>query len=180
MAAKNYTRGVTIKDNREGEERFLRALRKMQGMSVIAGITAEHGPQEPGGPTVAEYAAYNELGLGVPARPFMGRYFDNELNKINKFAQNAFKQVFNGLASADQAYNAIGLYMQKGIKKSINTASSWAVPNSPLTLERKYKKGAHSFKKNAMMGPIRPKELIDHGIMINSVTFEIRTGIIRR
>lgn len=174
-------RYVKIKDDRREWNRLERRLKTMPRQHVISGITHDATGEE--GASVAEYATYNELGLGVPARPFMSRFYDQDFERIVRFSQNALKKSVMGTVTMDAALNAIGLYMQKGIKQSIRTAYQWAQPNSPLTLERKYIKGAWQHdagpKAAPMFGPQRPKELIDHGIMLNSVTFEIRPGAIR-
>lgn len=169
---------VKIKDDRKNWDRMERNLKKFQRQHVIAGITHDAAGVE--GESVAAYATFNELGLGVPARPFMSRFFDQDLNKISNFSGNAIRKAALGTVTLEAAMNAIGLYMQKGIQRSIRTAHQWAQPNSPLTLDRKYRKGAWQHdagpKAGPMFGPQRPKELIDHGIMLNSVTFEIRAG----
>lgn len=99
-------------------------------------------------------------GHAIPARPFMRTYYDTNLKKIGDFAANQFLRLLTTSGvTPDQTFSAIGLYVQNGIKNQIRTAKNWAVPNAPSTIR---KKGSD-------------KPLIDHGIMINNVTFDIRT-----
>jgi len=168
---------IKIKDDRKEWDKLERRVKRMQTKHVVSGITHDSGENpDPFGPTVAEYGTINELGLGVPARPFMAHYFDGKQAQITRFANNAARQVVFGNASLDQALSAIGLYVQKGIQESISTAYQWAVPNAPATIEMKTKK-AH-WNAASPIGPMMPKPLIDHGIMLNSVTFDIRMGML--
>lgn len=146
-------------------------------MHVIAGITADKPAPEPGGPTVAEYASMNELGLGVPARPFMAHAYDTDQDRFERFSVNAVRQFVLGNATADQALNAIGLRMTESIQNSIRTAYEWALPNADYT---HLKKLARQTEHQADVGPnMGTKPLIDHGIMLNSITFEIRKRRLR-
>lgn len=100
-------------------------------------------------------------GHNIPARPFMRTYYDNNLDKIGKFAEQRFRDfLFKPGVSLDSVFSAIGLYVQNGIKNQIRTSKAWAVPNAPSTIKQK--------------GSDKP--LVDHGIMINNVTFDIRSG----
>ena len=100
-------------------------------------------------------------GHKIPSRPFMRTYYDENLKKIGDFAANQFLRYFTtNQGSIDQVFSAIGLFVQNGIKNQIRTAKQWAVPNAPSTIRAK--------------GSDKP--LIDHGIMINNVTFDIRRG----
>lgn len=174
------TRRVRIEDDRREWAKLKKRIRKANRIHVVAGITHEHGPQEPGGPTVAEYASINELGLGVPARPFMAHFYDNREPYIFRFAENAMTKYIAGAVTLEQALSAMGLMMQKGIKNSIRTAYQWAQPNADSTHLRKLHKGRWNQRHAAVIGPnMGTKPLIDNGIMLNVVTFEIRQGMIR-
>lgn len=169
-----------VKDDRRGWDKLERRIKEAHGKHVVAGITAEAGAPEPGGPTVAEYATINELGLGVPARPFMAHFYDGKKRWINNFSDNALMQFINGVTTLDASLSAVGLMLQDGIRESIRTAYQWAEPNSDATHLAKLKKGEWNQKHFAAVGPnMTTKPLIDHGIMLNSVTFEIRNGMLR-
>lgn len=172
---------VTIKDDRRGLDQIKAELKKASGRYIVAGITHAAGGE------VLSYANHNEFGANgkphsfvghpkggpmvphwyhvsgkIPSRPFMRSYYDENLKKIGDFAANQFLKVVraDGMGDMDKMYNSIGLYIQNGIKNRIRTADRWAVPNAPLTI--------------LLKGSSKP--LIDHGILINSVTFDIRTG----
>jgi hypothetical protein len=173
-------RRVRIEDDRREWNKLKRRIKKANRIHVVAGITHEPGPPVPGGPTVAEYASINELGLGVPARPFMAHFYDTSEPYIFRFVENAFTKYIAGNVTLEMALNATGLMMQKGIKKSIQTAYQWALPNADYTHLKKMARGRWNQRHAAVIGPnMGTKPLIDYGIMLNSVTFEIRQGMIR-
>lgn len=194
-------RTITIKDARNKFDKLRKQLKDMNGRTnVVVGITSAAGGEvmtyananefgahiKPRSFSVTTYKQVNKSGTGynkkgrfvkaskanfaethqashngynIPARPFMRTYYDENMEKIARFAESRFLRVLadNDL-TIDGAFNAIGLFVQNGIKKQIRTASQWATPNARSTIRKK--------------GSSKP--LIDHGIMINSVTFDIR------
>lgn len=161
---------VRIKDNRRKWNQFLRGLMAVSNgpKAVVAGI--QEGPTNDG-VQVAEYAAANEFGAVIrrtsaagparatviPSRPFMRLYFDNGEKRLSRFSENALTQAMLGRVNPYQAFSAIGLEMQNGIRKQILKSGDY-VPNAPLTV--------------ALKGSDKP--LIDDSIMINSVSYEVR------
>lgn len=192
---------VTIRDNRRGLDQLKRELKAARRRYVVIGITNQAGgevltyananefgariKQHTTG-TITQYRNIktNKLtskkkamarpdkhyakdytvqfkGHTIPSRPFMRSYYDENLKKIGDFAERQFLMLLTtDSGSVDQVFNAIGLFVQNGVKNRIRTSKSWAVPNSPFTIA---KKGSD-------------KPLVDHGIMINSVTFDLRSG----
>lgn len=156
---------IEIEDRSEEWKRFVRGLGEFArgARSVVAGIQ-EGATNE--GKSVAQYAAFNEMGgtihrggrsYNVPSRPFMRLYFESDKSYLERFSENAITQVLLGRATANQAFSAIGLKMQQGIREQILKSSDY-VPNSPKTI--------------ALKGSDKP--LIDDAILLNSITFELR------
>lgn len=157
---------VTVRDNDKQWRDFVRGLEAISAApkSVVTGI--QEGATNEEGISVAGYAVANELGATIkhkhgatriPSRPFMRLYFDNNRARIERFAENAITQAILGRATPQMAFNAIGVFTQAGIRKQILKSSDYT-PNSPLTVKLK--------------GSSKP--LVDHSIMLNTVTFELR------
>lgn len=158
---------VTVNDNDRQWRQFLRGLQAVSTApkSVVAGV--QSGATGENGISVAEYAITNELGAiikhkrggitRIPERPFMRLYFDNNRAALERFSENAISKAVLGQATPQMAFSAIGVYAQAGIRKQILKSSDY-VPNSPVTVKIK--------------GSSKP--LIDHSILLNNITFELR------
>lgn len=163
--------GADIRDNRRDWDRFIRGLEQVANgpRSVVTGV--QQGTTTPEGLSVADYATVNEFGavirrvsdagpiraIIIPSRPFMRMYFDKNEPKIWRFSENALTQAMLGRVSVRQAFTAIGLMTQNGVKAQIRRSGDFA-PNSPYTIKQK--------------GSARP--LIDHAILLNNINFELR------
>lgn len=165
---------VDITDRTDDWDRFVRGLHNLYSgpTAVVAGV--QQGPQQDG-IQVANYAGWNEFGIqrestftdasgatrtrrtAVPARPFMRLYFDNHYEQLARFAENALTQAVLGRVTGQQAFTAIGVYNQDGIRKQIQRSEDYA-PNAPATI--------------AIKGSDKP--LIDHAILLANISFEMR------
>ncbi|EMS9660240.1 hypothetical protein WMA07_000908 [Klebsiella aerogenes] len=144
---------VKIVDDKRAWDRLVRELEATGDKEVVVGI--QQGATNDG-LLVAEYATWNEFGTRtIPSRPFMRSYFDSSIDDLTRFSARAIAMVISGRGTMNQFFNAAGVRMVSGVKKSINNGA-W-VPNSPVTI--------------ALKGSDKP--LIDTGVMLNSVTFEI-------
>lgn len=162
---------VITSDNRADWDKFIRGLDQIAKgpRSVVSGV--QQGTKTGEGLDVAEYALTNEMGAVIkrhgkygplrptiiPSRPFMRMYFDHNLDRIHRFSDNAITQALFGKVTARQAFTAIGLFTQTGIKSQIRKSGDF-VPNAPSTVKAK--------------GSDRP--LIDHAILLNNISFELR------
>jgi hypothetical protein len=110
------------------------------------------------GPTIAEYAAWNEYGVPgrIPSRPFIRGWVENNTAKINATQERLFKQVSEGKLDAENAVARLGQFAQDGIKRYIKEGDF--TENADITKKR---------KKSS-----RP--LIDTGTMRNSVRYEVK------
>lgn len=144
---------VKIVDDKRSWDRLVRELASTGDKEVVVGI--QQGATNDG-LQVAEYATWNEFGTRtIPSRPFMRSYFDSSIDDLTRFSTRGIAIVISGRGTMNQFFNAAGVRMVNGVRKSINNGA-W-VPNSPVTISLK--------------GSDKP--LIDTGVMLNSVTFVI-------
>lgn len=143
-----------VRDNRKQWDVLRRQLEQLHDTEVVAGIT---NSAHVGGQSVAEYAAYNEFGTSrIPARPFMRTAFDDNQQKLERMVLRAGREVVLGKITGAQFFNGVGLQMQNVIKRQIR--SNMDPRNAISTV--KAKGSDHT--------------LIDTGVMLSNVTFEIR------
>lgn len=144
---------VKIVDDKRAWDRLVRELEATGDKEVVVGI--QQGATNDG-LLIAEYATWNEFGTRtIPSRPFMRSYFDSSIDDLTRFSARGIAMVISGRGTMNQFFNAAGVRMVNGVKKSINNGA-W-VPNSPVTI--------------ALKGSDKP--MIDTGVMLNSVTFAI-------
>lgn len=114
--------------------------------------------QQPG-VSVAQYAAYNEFGTAtIPQRSFMRTAIDENINKLDDFVGQKYREVSEGKISIDQALGLIGQAVIGLIQRKIRQITQ--PPNAASTIKIK--------------GSSKP--LIDFGQMIQSVTYVIRSN----
>lgn len=155
---------VRIEDKKTRWVKIRKAISLLEEKEVVAGITQN---ALAAGESVANYAAANEFGTSkIPARPFMRTAYDENEEKLLRAFLRGRNKLLDGSMSLDQLLNSMGMLMETVIKKQI--LSNMGPPNSPSTVYRKAKKSGMG------VGPVRTRTLIDHGIMLNSITFEIR------
>lgn len=143
-----------VRDNRKKWNVLRKQLEQLHDTEVVAGIT--HSASV-GGQSVAEYAAYNEFGTSrIPARPFMRTAFDDNQQKLERMVLRAGRDVVLGKITGGQFFNGVGLQMQNVIKRQIRSNMG---PRNAIS---------------TVMAKGSDHTLIDTGVMLNSVTFEIR------
>ena len=162
-------RKVTDRMTPEGKKLF-KELNKLAKLEVQAGFTAgkkgygeNHSPVDaadyPGGPSVAEVAAWNEFGTRnadgsqrIPARPFMRQSVDKYGPHIQKMLALQLEAVAKGEAGADKALRAIGALQVGLIQHEIcdggfteNAGSTKALKGSstPLIDEGRMRQSVH-------------------------------------
>lgn len=149
-----------LRDRDRGYQKLMTELLKEDQPVISVGILAakgaeEHKNAEEGGEklTVLDVAIKNEFGLGVPARSFIGAWFDLNSAKVVKEAHVLFKLVLQGKYEKWQVFEIIGQRAVGGIQKRI--ADGIAPANSPRTI--------------ALKGSSKP--LIDTGQLRSSITY---------
>jgi len=130
-------------------------MKELEKLMVAVGFPAG-GPVDENGVSIAEYAAYNDLGTNrAPSRPFMRNSAEKHGDDYNKIAAQAIRDIMNG-GTAQAALEKLGVFA-KGIVQEEITDGVYE-PNSEATI----------------MAKGSDKPLIDTGTMRNSVNYEIR------
>ena len=151
---------VTVRDM--GWNRIRTTIRELDGAGVKVGIRArDAGRQGPDRVDVIDYAVYNEFGTeDIPSRPFMRRTADTGQTETLRVMRRWADMAMRGQMSVPQVLGSLGEYYQMRMQATIRSARRWAAPNAPSTIEAK--------------GSSSP--LIQHGILINSIGWEIDNG----
>lgn len=147
---------VRIQDDFTAEGRkFQKMLKKLVETEVRVGF--QHGEViEEDGTDICDIVAWNELGtVHIPARPFLRKSVDENVDKINSFLQSKKQEFINGIP-AEQILKEIGLFQKDLIQEKITEGSY--IPNAVATIK----------KKNS------DKPLIDTGRMRQSVNYVIK------
>jgi hypothetical protein len=145
-----------IKDIDMGLKRIAADIKELGGYEVHVGL---HGSETYEGTSVIDIGMYNEFGTsrGIPARPFMSRTYDEQVNNAVTFAKHLAGGVIDRKISVTKALTDLGMWYQSEVQKTIRNAKTWAIPNAPGTIKAK--------------GSSSP--LIDTGRMVGAVRYEI-------
>jgi hypothetical protein len=153
---------VTVTDTDNGFRRQMQALRELASAHVVVGIREEAGRYEGDGDdgpaTVAQVAAFNEFGLGVPERSFLRATFDGKRKELEAAAMAEVRGVLEGRQDVTKALSRLGLRAAADVQATITELRE--PPNAPATIKKK--------------GSSKP--LIDTGRLRASVDFEVRPG----
>lgn len=128
-------------------------LKKISKQKVVIGLR--------GSDEVNQYAIYNEYGtVNIPARPFFrtALIFEEGNKKVSDYVKETLKMVTTGKLTASQSMDKIGLFCKGRVVNSI-TNGKWA-PLDKATIKAKGKS----------------KPLVDTGLMLKSVDYEVRNG----
>lgn len=135
-------------------KRYFKELEKLAKLEVRVGFQGDEAYED--GTSVAEVAAYNELGTSdTPARPFMKQSFEKHEKELQTACDQVNKAIVAG-SSAEKALNVLGATV-KGIVQEEIVDGEFA-PNAPSTVK---KKGSE-------------KPLIDTGHMRQSVNYVVK------
>jgi hypothetical protein len=148
----------TVKDIDKGFNKFVKQLKEVSELEVVAGYLNGSGNFDPETDIVSR-AYVNERGSvkkNIPSRPFISTAYTNNQAKYKKMREAGLKKIISLKMTADYFLNLLGNEMVKDIKNSILTGN-WK-PNSKMT---------RTLKKSS-----RP--LIDTSAMINSTNYEVR------
>jgi hypothetical protein len=167
---------TAIDDKNLGMTEILKNMAGMRGMAVKLGIP--EGPEADAhqkgddgkGPTVAQYAAWNEYGTAkIPARPFIRGWLENKSENIKNTLDKVCGKVCDGKWTAEEALMRLGEFGEGGIKSYIRTGQF--KPNSSVTINGSVpnKKTGKKFIK----GKKGSTPLIDTGTMRNSIRYEV-------
>jgi hypothetical protein len=157
-------------DTDMGLEAIFKEIEVFKNSCVKVGVTEDvGGTKGDGDATVAEYAAWNEMGVMgppvsehgepggwfIPPRPFIRGFVDAKREQIGKTIERLYGQVNDGKMFAKTALGRLGQFGESGIKSYIRTGDFR--PNAERTKKR---------KKSS-------KPLIDTGTLRNSIRFQV-------
>lgn len=136
-------------------KKYFKELEQLAKMEVQVGFQADSGSYE-NGATLAEVAAYNELGTSsTPARPFMRKSFENHEKELQSACDQVNKTLAKG-GTTQQALDELGAFVKGLVQEEI--VSGDFAPNADSTIA---KKGSD-------------KPLIDTGFMRQSVNYQVK------
>lgn len=123
-----------VREVDHGWKQLRKGLSELNHIVVDVGVQA--GDRSSDGHDLASIAAYNEFGTDhIPSRPFMRSSFDENLRKIDAFAQNVIKRAVGSQLSFGQALELVGQKMTGIIQRKI-VDGPWT-PNAPATIRQK-------------------------------------------
>jgi hypothetical protein len=157
--------GVTEKDL--GLKDILREAEKLKSMCVKVGVTEDVGGKSvDGGPTLAQIAERNELGVigppysqhgdgkwFIPPRPFIRGFADGKREIIAKTMEKLGGLVADGKLDAHTAIRSLGEFGQNGVKSYIEHGTF--TENTDFTIAR---------KRGSTKPLIDTKNLVNNGI----------------
>lgn len=136
-------------------KKYFKELEQLAKMEVQVGFQADSGNYE-NGATLAEVAAYNELGTSsTPARPFMRKSFENHEKELQNACDQVNKTLVKG-GTTQQALDELGAFVKGLVQEEIVNGDF--APNAESTIAKK--------------GSERP--LIDTGFMRQSVNYQVK------
>lgn len=135
-------------------KRYFKELERLANLEVQVGF--QEGQVYDDGTSLAEVAAYNELGSSdTPERPFMRQSFENHEKELQA-ACDAVNATLSKGGSAEQALNTLGVFCKGLVQEEI--VEGGFAPNAESTIKKK--------------GSEQP--LIDSGLMRQSVNFVVK------
>jgi hypothetical protein len=150
----------TVEYNQEGFNRLQGWMRALHGLRVKVGWvgSAAHQIEEDSELTLAELALIHEYGTEdgrIPERAPLRRAMMKHQGDIAKLYRVLAYNVMTGKQTAEQACNTLGLKVAAWIRETITAGLT-----PPLATETILRKGS-------------TKPLIDHGQLLNAITYEI-------
>ena len=134
--------------------KYFAELEKMIGLEVQVGWQGDEAYDD--GITVAQVAAYNELGTStIPPRPFMQQSFEKHQSELQSLCDVATNGIANG-STTEAELNKLGVGLKGLVQDEI--VGGGFTPNAPSTIRKK--------------GSAQP--LIDTGYMRQTVNYVIK------
>ena len=136
-------------------KRIQKEMKELDKLMVAVGFPDDN-KKNANGVSIAEYAAYNDLGTNMTtSRPFMRNSAEKHGTDYNRIAEQTIKGIMSG-GSAQAALEKLGVFAKGIVQEEITDGVFES--NKESTIGRK--------------GSSKP--LIDTGTMRNSVNYEIR------
>ncbi len=135
---------VKIRDTDRGYRKTVAAVKvAAKGGGVSIGVHAKEGAAEKKtregdeSMTVLDVAIINEFGLGVPERPFLRNWFDQNRSANTEALRKAIRLVLAGKMPLEQALELVGLRYVGGLQKAIAGRTLNLKENAPQTIAEK-------------------------------------------
>lgn len=141
---------------------FLKQIPEANRAYVTIGVHEDAGSYTKGDnpPTVVEVALWNEYGTTrTPERSFFRSTIDENASLLNQWREEVMGNILFKQWTVYHALETIGFRVQTLIQNKIK--SHVPPPNAPSTIEDKQRRG------------VAPETLIDSGLMLRSVTFQV-------
>jgi hypothetical protein len=164
---------------------FFKQIDELKKLQVRVGFTAAKrgygqrhenvSADDEDGVTIAEIAAWNELGTyNIPPRPFLRQSVDNNRDNIRAMCKEAMSAIVEGKATAQKALAMLGA-LQVGLVQSEIKRGGFE-PNARITVEGGWMRNKKSGKAFYVKGKKSAQPLIDTGRMRQSVHYVIEGG----
>lgn len=133
--------GLTVKTevrlNRKELGKLKRRVQGLHNAHVDIGFFGgkPHPTNEEEGLTIAEVAAINEFGLGVPERAFMRLTMFEHKQKVRNDLARGITKLFHGQMTSHRLLKELGRRMRDQMRLEIALFDT--PPNSPETIEKK-------------------------------------------
>lgn len=126
-------------------------------VEITVGIHESEGSKGHGGVSNAELGSIHEFGLGVPSRPFVRGYFDENEEEISRLINEAAGDILDG-EDPSEAADLVALQLESGVKQRILDGLS---PEASEAVKRKRGEGAIPLVDTSqMLGSIRGKSKV--------------------
>lgn len=125
----------------------------------------EHSAYEDGTPVagVASVQEFGSVANNIPPRPFFNPTLEDNEKKYAKIMAKNFENILEGKTNTSQALGQIGEFVKGDIQESIRAVTSPTLSKRTI---------AARAKKNSK-GKASAKPLVDTGLMIQSVDYEV-------
>ena len=153
-----------------GFDEFKSRVAELDKFNVVIGWLSSAKYSD--GVYIAGVAAVNEHGSstkGIPPRPFLRPAANDNKDSWKAIVRSAAISILKKGSTAEQALDALGLKVSGDIKKAIVNVTSPALKQS--TIESRKRRRADGKTTGNLSKP-----LIDEGIMINSINYEVWNG----
>jgi len=153
---------IEFKEKRGNYDKLVGKTEQLRTSFVVIGVLEKSYDTKYPGPdsiSVGQVAFWNEYGtVNMPERPFMRSAFDTNRAVIDRTRDKLLGEIVDCKLGVKEGLTKLGFMMREFIQRRINTATSWAAPLSPRTVAAK--------------GGGKP--LIDSGLMLRSIDFEVK------
>lgn len=131
-----------MKPNVKYKDMGLKALventKVLKELGVLVGYIPPMAAVDHGGINMATLAAIMEYGTDdIPARPFLSSFYREYANQIKELWSTETSKVYMKKKDPLEAVTDVAKGMASLALKRFDTASAWAIPLDPKTVERK-------------------------------------------